>query len=81
MRRDPEPRSAIIALALREVGLCALADRTGRACVDVYYGGIPLDEAIPTDIVAYFDLEPFEALDDLGIAQEILRRMGEYLKL
>lgn len=74
-----DARASDIARALQGVGLCALPDRRGRACVDVYAAWGEVD---PFGIVAYFDLEPFEALDDRGIAQEILRQMAEsYLKL
>jgi hypothetical protein len=72
-----DQRAAAVAFALRGVGLNALPDRRGRACVDVYLAGADLDDAAPHEIVAYFELEPLEALDDLGIAQEVLRQLSE----
>lgn len=78
--RSHDPRAEEIAAALRSAGLTALPDRNGRACVDVYQAGTDLAEAMPYEIVAYFDLEPFEALDNRGIAEEILRQMGTYLR-
>lgn len=78
----PDPRAEAIAGALRGAGLSALPDRHGKPCVDVYRGGADLTDAVPFEIVAYFDLEPFEALDDRSIAEEILRQMGAtHLKL
>lgn len=80
MPHSTDARADIIAGALRGAGLAALPDRNGKACVDVYQAGTDLAEAMPYEIVAYFDLEPFEALDDRGIAEEILRQMGAYLR-
>lgn len=80
MPRSADERADTIARALRGAGLSALPDRNGKPCVDVYQAGTDLAEAMPFEIVAYFDLEPFEALDDRGISEEILRQMGAYLR-
>lgn len=78
--KQPDSRAETVARALRGAGLAALPDRNGKTCVDVYQAGTDLEDAMPFEIVAYFDLEPFEALDDRGIAEEILRQMATYLR-
>lgn len=73
-----DPRAVTVATSLRGCGVNALADRRGRAIVEVYAPGA--DDPLPFEMIAYFDLEPFEALDDRGIAQEILRQLEAYLR-
>lgn len=74
-----DERAHTIATALWGCGVNARADRRGRAIVEVFDPGSA--DPMPYEMIAYFDLEPFEALDNRGIAEEILRQLAIYLHI